>query len=80
MKTTMNRINQILACVLCACVVNAAAAEPHAGQSQASPARTLPNIVLLYIDDLGYGDLSAYGCTDIPTPNIDTLLPGTRSS
>ena len=73
MKTTMNRINPILACVLCACVVNAAAAEPHAGQSQASPARTLPNIVLLYIDDLGYGDLSAYGCTDIPTPNIDTL-------
>jgi arylsulfatase A-like enzyme len=32
-----------------------------------------PNVVLIYIDDLGYGDLGAYGGTDIPTPNIDRL-------
>ncbi len=32
-----------------------------------------PNVVLIYIDDLGYGDLGVYGCTDIPTPNIDQL-------
>ena len=32
-----------------------------------------PNVVLIYIDDLGYGDLGVYGCTDIPTPNIDRL-------
>jgi arylsulfatase A-like enzyme len=32
-----------------------------------------PNVVLIYIDDLGYGDLGAYGCVDIPTPNIDQL-------
>ena len=32
-----------------------------------------PNVVLLYIDDLGYGDVGAYGCADIPTPNIDQL-------
>ncbi|MFC1761412.1 sulfatase [Planctomycetota bacterium] len=32
-----------------------------------------PNVVLVYIDDLGYGDLGVYGCTDIPTPNIDRL-------
>lgn len=32
-----------------------------------------PNVVLIYIDDLGYGDVGAYGCTDIPTPNIDRL-------
>jgi arylsulfatase A-like enzyme len=32
-----------------------------------------PNVVLIYIDDLGYGDLGAYGSTDIPTPNIDRL-------
>ncbi|MEM9366127.1 MAG: sulfatase-like hydrolase/transferase [Planctomycetota bacterium] len=32
-----------------------------------------PNVVLIYIDDLGYGDLGCYGCQDIPTPNIDRL-------
>lgn len=32
-----------------------------------------PNIVLFYIDDLGYGDVSAYGATEIETPNIDFL-------
>ena len=32
-----------------------------------------PNVVLMYIDDLGYGDLGVYGCTDIPTPNVDRL-------
>ena len=32
-----------------------------------------PNVILLFIDDLGYGDTGPYGCTDIPTPNIDRL-------
>jgi arylsulfatase A-like enzyme len=32
-----------------------------------------PNVVLIYIDDLGYGDIGAYGCKDIPTPHIDRL-------
>lgn len=32
-----------------------------------------PNIVLIYTDDLGYGDLSCYGTAAIATPNIDRL-------
>ncbi len=32
-----------------------------------------PNIVLIYTDDLGYGDISAYGATKVHTPNIDKL-------
>lgn len=34
---------------------------------------TKPNIVIIYLDDLGYGDLSAYGATELITPNIDAL-------
>ena len=32
-----------------------------------------PNVVLVYIDDLGYGELAAYGGRDIPTPHLDRL-------
>jgi hypothetical protein len=32
-----------------------------------------PNIVLIFADDLGYGDLGCYGATKVTTPNIDRL-------
>ena len=35
--------------------------------------RRLPNIVLIYADDLGYGDVGCYGATRVRTPNIDRL-------
>ena len=33
----------------------------------------LPNIIIIYTDDQGYGDLSSYGSMTMKTPNIDTL-------
>jgi arylsulfatase A-like enzyme len=32
-----------------------------------------PNIVIIYADDLGYGDVSCYGATSLKTPNVDRL-------
>jgi len=37
---------------------------------------TPPNVVIIYADDLGYGDVGAYGATEIKTPNIDRLAKG----
>jgi arylsulfatase A-like enzyme len=34
---------------------------------------TYPNIVYIFTDDLGYGDIGAFGATDIKTPNIDRI-------
>jgi arylsulfatase A-like enzyme len=36
-------------------------------------ARRLPNVVLIYADDVGYGDLGCYGATGVKTPNLDRL-------
>lgn len=33
----------------------------------------LPNIIIIYADDLGYGDLGSYGSTVHKTPNIDKM-------
>jgi hypothetical protein len=49
-----------------------------AGPLWASPAKpsrrtTLPSVILIVADDLGYGDLGCYGQTKIKTPNLDRL-------
>ncbi len=54
-------IGGIVWCLLVGAGVAAADAQPR------------PNVVLIYADDLGYGDVSSYGATRLKTPNIDRL-------
>jgi len=40
---------------------------------QAAQAQQKPNIIFIYADDLGYGDLGCYGARAFKTPNIDRM-------
>ena len=56
----------LLACVLqfsCSCAARAA---------QRLPA-TKPNFVVIFIDDMGYGDIGPFGSTQNSTPNLDQM-------
>ncbi|MHC4868293.1 MAG: sulfatase-like hydrolase/transferase [Planctomycetota bacterium] len=43
-------------------------ADSHDGERPGAP-----NIVIMFVDDLGYGDLGCYGGTVAPTPRLDAL-------
>lgn len=59
-------VQKLFLCLVCLLSVVLPAASDAAA---ASP----PNIVLILADDLGYGDLSCYGATQVATPAIDRL-------
>ncbi|MFC7375471.1 sulfatase-like hydrolase/transferase [Brachybacterium sp. GCM10030268] len=48
---------------------------PQDGQRPVDPrpADPRPNVIVLYADDLGWGDLGCFGSEDIPSPHLDSL-------
>ncbi len=44
-----------------------------AAQRTTNAQQARPNVILIYADDLGYGDVSSYGAMSLKTPNIDRL-------
>lgn len=67
----MNMKPYMLICLLAsmqAGKANASAAPKDKGQTEKKP-----NVIIIYADDLGYGDLSCYGAKNVQTSNVDAL-------
>ena len=54
-------------CLIAFAMASLAAAQPSA------KAPRQPNFVVIFTDDLGYGDLGCYGSKPIKTPRIDAM-------
>jgi arylsulfatase A-like enzyme len=59
-------------CVILTALLIGACAPIRAQRVSAQVAGS-PNVVLVLMDDLGYGDLGSYGAPDVRTPSIDRL-------
>ena len=62
------RLLFVFATVLMSAVLMAQAKTKTIRQAQGRP-----NVIVIYGDDVGFGDVGAYGSKMIPTPNIDKL-------
>lgn len=58
------------------CILLVASCREEKKIVEASEEKTKPNIVIIYADDLGYGEMGAYGATELKTPNLDKLANG----
>ena len=59
-------MNKYILTAACGLAFSAASA-----QTKALP--DSPNILLILVDDLGYGDLECYGAKNVQTPNVNRL-------
>ncbi|WP_340114613.1 sulfatase family protein [Maribellus mangrovi] len=67
LRTAFNSVILVFSILLAAC-----STDSKSTKETTSP-DAKPNIVIIYMDDLGYGDIGAYGATEIQTPNMDRL-------
>ena len=71
----MNYLRPISQIILAAFLLVVSGAPSRAGNARSQR----PNVVFLYADDLGYGDLACYGSPVAQTPRLDRLArDGTR--
>jgi arylsulfatase A len=70
-EKSMKKINLNRATVFLTLLLGFSVVATPEQSSAASPSH--PNVVFIFADDLGYGDLSCQGATKVQTPNIDRL-------
>jgi uncharacterized sulfatase len=72
MKQKTKNLLLLLACTFAVGTIAALTAR-RTQAAPAAPTRRKPNIIVVFIDDMGYADLSCYGNKEIKTPAIDRL-------
>ena len=53
-------------------------ASPSVAVAQSTDAAAQPNVVIIFIDDMGYADIGPFGAKDYPTPNLDRMAASGR--
>jgi len=73
MKTRLDRRDFLKTLGAGVTVAVAGAGLPAAAKA---PGTTKPNVIIIYADDQGYGDLSCYGAKKLKTPHLDRMAAG----
>src|SRR5687768_7937340 len=66
-EDAMNRIIAVICTVIISLITSRCAAEKESAPGQR------PNVIVVFCDDLGYGDLGCYGNSQIKTPHLDKM-------
>jgi len=66
-----NRLYSLL--LLAVAILLVASAECAGAAEAATAAGEKPNVIVIFADDLGYGDLACYGHPDFQTPHLDRM-------
>lgn len=67
------QFNKSIYISLVTALVGFASCQNNQSESATNETPDKPNIVLIFADDMGYGDLGVYGATQWKTPNLDQL-------
>jgi arylsulfatase A-like enzyme len=74
-RSTISQVKQFVCLVIICCLLLAffRTASAQANETEAAVERASPNVVVIFIDDMGYGDIGPFGAKDIETPNLNKM-------
>ena len=74
-KTTLRKMNKMKTypALLAPALLTAVGVQAKQVKNNRADDTRRPNVIIIYADDLGYGDLQCYGARNVETPNVNRL-------